>query len=174
MKYLKSTVLFLSIFLFLFGNLNTLYAQKNSVKTALELSKGTKIKYVKPGKKVKIWSEGIKYNIWVDSISPDKIFTNTETFEINKIDKIAVRFKATIITGSIIGTGGLLFTGLGTVILIDGLKKDFLDGRLILTIFGGVMDFIGITTTSVGTSIFFIGKKYKKSKGWQFKAVQIE
>ena len=172
MKYLKSTVLFLSIFLF--GNLNILYAQKSSVKTALELSKGTKIKYVKPAKKVKIWSEGIKYNVWVDSISPDKIFTKYNTFEINKIDKIAVRFKATIITGSIIGTGGLLFTGLGTVILIDGLKRDFLDGRLILTIFGGFIDFIGITATSVGTSIFFIGKKYKKNKGWKFKAVQIE
>ena len=173
MKCLKSTVLFLSIFLFLFGNLNTLYAQKNSVKTALELSKGTKIKYVKPGKKVKIWSEGIKYNIWVDSISPDKIFTNTETFEINKIDKIAVRFKATIITGSIIGTGGLLFTGLGTYAILKGLNSNDLGG-VFAVFFGIVIDAIGIPVAAIGTSVFFIGKKYKKSKDWKFKAVQVE
>ena len=171
MKYLKSVLLFLSVFLF--GNLNTLNAQKSSVNTALELSKGTKIKYVKPGNKVKIWSEVTKYTIWIDSISPNKIFTNTETFEIHKIDKIAVRFKATIITGSIIGTAGLLFTGFGTYAILKGLNSNELSG-VFAVFFGIVIDAISIPVTAIGTSVFFIGKKYKKSKGWNFKAVQIE
>ena len=173
MKCLKSTVLFLSIFLFLFGNLNTLYAQKNSVKTALELSKGTKIKYVKHGKKVGIWYEGQKYKVWIDSIGQKEIFTKYNTFEINKIDKISIRFKGTMITGSIIGTGGLLFTGLGTTIIIKGLNSNDLGGVFVVII-GTVIDMIGIPATAIGTSVFFIGKKYKKSKGWKYKAVQIE
>ncbi len=171
MKYSKSIVFIFSVFLIFFNI--SIYAQNNSVKTALELSKGSKFKYVKPGRKAGIWYEGQKYKVWIDSISQNEIFTENNIFEISKIDKISIRFKGTLITGSIIGTGGLLFTGLGTFAIIKGLQGNDL-GAAFTVIIGIVIDIIGIPVTAIGTSVFFIGKKYKKTKGWKFKAVQTE
>jgi len=172
MKSIKLILVFFFIFS-LSGNLNLIFAQTGFVKTALEISKGTKIKYVKTGKRVRIWYEGQKYKIWIDSIGPDKLFSKDNTFEINKIDKIAIKYKASIITGSIIGTTGLIFTGIGTAMIIKGSQSKTLGGAFAVA-FGLVIDIIGVTTTAVGSVILFIGKKYKKSKDWKFKAVQLE
>ncbi len=170
----KLTSVFLTLLLFFqYGNINPLNAQDHKIQSALEISKGSKIKYLRHGKKAKIWYEGQKYNVWVDSIGQDEIFTSDKTFEINKIEKIAIRFKATMITGSVIGTAGLLFTGVGTVMIIKGYQSNDLGG-VFAVIAGILLDIIAVPVTAIGTSVFFIGKKYKKSKGWQFKAVQIE
>jgi hypothetical protein len=166
--------IFFTVFFFLFIlSFNNLSAQNTSPKTALELSKGNKIKYVKPGKKARIWYEGQKYKVYIDSIGPDKIFTKEKNFEINKTNKIAIKFKATIITGSIIGTAGLLFTGLGTTWIIKGYQSNDLGGVLLI-VFGFVVDAVAVPVTAIGSGIIFIGKKYKRNKGWNFKAVQIE
>ncbi len=170
MKNPRLTLVLISLFLLFFKLIN---AQNNEIKTALEISKGTKIKYVKAGKKISIWYEGEKYKVWVDSIGQNEIFTKNKVFEINKADKISVRFRATMISGSIIGTGGLLFTGLGTALIIKGISSNDLGG-VFVAIIGIAVDIIAVPVTVIGTSVFFVGKKYKKSKGWRFKAVQIE
>ena len=172
MKHLKLLIL-ITFILSVFFHAEELFAQNRNINTALEISKGSKLKYLKHGKKVKIWYEGQKYKVWIDSIGQNEIFTSEKTFEINKIDKIAIRFKATMITGSIIGTGGLVFTGLGTYVIVKGLLSNDLGGAFAV-VFGIVIDMIGVPLTAIGTSVFFIGKKYKKNKGWQFKAVQLE
>ena len=78
-----------------------------------------------------------------------------------------------MITGSVIGTGGLVFTGLGTYAIISGLLSYDLGGAFAV-VFGIVIDMIGVPVTAIGTSVFFYRKTYRKNKGWQFKAVQIE
>ncbi|MCF6183397.1 MAG: hypothetical protein L3J56_02015 [Bacteroidales bacterium] len=160
------------IFLLLSGFSNLISAQ-NTLQAALELSKGNKIKYVKPGRKAVIWYENQKYKIKIDSIGPDKIFTKTDSFRISNINKISVRFKGTQIAGSIIGTAGVVFIGLGAGLIITGLRSNDLGGVFVVAI-GIIANIIGIPLTAVGSSFFFIGKKYKRAKGWNFKAVQIE
>jgi len=174
MKKMKKLLLLIisGIFLLLSGFLNLISAQ-NTLQTALELSKGNKIRYVKPGKKAVIRYEGQKYKIWIDSISPDKIFTKADSFKISNINTISIKFKGTQITGSIVGTAGVLFTGLGTYAIISGLQSNTLGGAFAV-VFGIVIDIIGVPVAAIGTSIFFIGKKYKRTKGWDFKAVQME
>ena len=100
-------------------------------------------------------------------------------FEIDKSDKIGIKFKATQITGAIVGTSGLLITALGTFLIIEAQDSEGLGTGeaivklLFLTAFGIIIDAVGIAATVTGASIFFIGKKYKKDKGWNYKAVQI-
>ncbi len=170
MKVLRILIIS-GIFILISGLSYTVYSQ--NMQTALELSKGNKFKYIKPGRKATVWYEEEKYKVWVDSIGIDKIFTKNKIFKISQIDKIAVRYRGTMITGSILGTAGVIFTGLGTALIIKGLISNDLGG-IFAVIIGISADIIGIPLTSVGSAVFFIGKKYKKDKGWKFKAVQIE
>ncbi len=166
-------ILIISGIFLLLSVFSNLISAQNILQTALELSKGNKIKYVKPGRKAVIWYKNQKYKIRIDSIGPDKIFTKTDSFQISNINKISIKFKGTQITGSIVGTAGVLFTGLGTYAIISGLQSNTLGGAFAV-VFGIVIDIIGVPVAAIGTSIFFIGKKYKRTKGWDFKAVQIE
>ncbi len=170
---LRKQILFIFLIVFLsIVNSEKIFGQKK-IQTALELSKNNKFRYIKSGRKARIHINNQKYKVWIDSISPDKIFTKDTAFEIDKIDKIAIRYRGTMISGSIIGTAGLLFTGVGTAMIIQGFKSNDLGG-VFAVIIGLAIDIIGVPVAGIGASVFFIGKKYKKNKGWKFKAVQIE
>ena len=151
----------------------------NYDEVVIEMQKEDKVKQVKIGKKVRIWYEGEKYTGRLDSITSKTVFVKGQEFEIDKIDKIGIKFKATQITGAIVGTSGLLITALGTFLIIEAQDTEGLDAGeaivklLFLTAFGVIIDAVGIAATITGASIFFIGKKYKKDKAWSYKAVQI-
>ena len=145
----------------------------------IEMQKDDKVKQVKIGKKVRIWYEGEKYTGRLDSITSKTVFINGQEFETEKIDKIGIKFKTTQISGAIIGTSGLLITALGTFLIIEAQDTEDLDivealiKIIFLTGFGIIIDAVGIAATITGTSVFFIGKKYEKDKGWSYKAVQV-
>ena len=138
----------------------------------IEMQKDDKIKEVKTGKKIRIWYEGEKHSGRLDSITTGTIFVDGQEFEIDKIDKIGIKFKGTQITGAIVGTTGLIITSLGGLIIYQAYQEESL-GAVILIVFGVIVEAIGIPVLAIGASIFFIGKKYKKSKGWNYKAVQV-
>jgi len=174
MKYLKLlkeiTQFFLIIFLF-FSFSNDLLSQTNE--TVIEIQKKDKVKTIKVGRKIRVWYEGEKYKGHLDSITPLSIFINEKEFEISKIEKIGIKFKGTQITGAILGTSGLLVSSLGGVIIYNGYQEENPLGKIILVVIGTVVEIIGIPVLTIGSSMFLIGKKYKKRKGWNFKAVQV-
>ena len=174
LSLIKVTSFFLITLFFISFSGKQLVAQTDTYdKVVLEMQKDDKIKKVKIGKRVRIWYEGEKYTGYLDSITNETIFVDGQELEIEKIEKIGIKFKATQITGAVIGTGGLCLSVLGGVIIYNASKKQFLDGLIVLTIAGIFVEAVGILTTVAGTSILFIGKKYKKSKGWNFTAVQL-
>ncbi|MCD4793950.1 MAG: hypothetical protein K8R54_11990 [Bacteroidales bacterium] len=180
LSLIKVTSFFLITLFFISFSGKQLVAQTDTYdKVVLEMQKDDKIKKVKIGKRVRIWYEGEKYTGYLDSITNETIFVDGQELEIEKIEKIGIKFKATQITGAVIGTSGLLITALGTFLIIEAQDTEGLDIAatlakvIILTAFGVIIDAVGITSTTIGASIFFIGKKYKKSKGWNFTAVQL-
>jgi hypothetical protein len=159
------------LFFFNAGLHSTSFSQKGP-DVVLEMKNGDKIKNVDEGKKVRIWYEGEKYAGYLDSIGAETLYIDGKEYNIDKIDKIGIKFKGTIITGSIVGTAGVLFGALGTYMIINGEKVgDW--GGLFSVIFGIMIDAVSIPVIIVGGSVAFIGKKYKKDKGWEFKAAQM-
>ncbi len=142
-------------------------------KVVIQMKKENKIKNVNEGKKVRVWYEGERYSGYIDSIGADAMYMDGKEFEVDKIEKIGIKFKGTIITSAVVGTAGLLFTSLGTYMIIDGTNSGNLAG-VIVVLFGVIIDVVAIPVTVVGGSIAFIGKKYKKEKGWDFSIVQLE
>lgn len=180
LSFIRITLFVLITLFFISFSGKKLIAQTDTYdEVVIEMQKDDKIKEVKTGKKVRIWYEGEKHSGRLDSITTETIFTDGQEFEIDKIDKIGIKFKATQITGAIVGTSGLLITALGTYLIIEAQNTDGLDAMealvkiLVLSALGIIIDAVGITATVTGASIFFIGKKYKKSKGWNYKAVQV-
>ncbi len=169
--YFNGKIAFLAIF-FLFNIfLNTIsFAQPGNV--VLEMKKGEKVKNIEEGKKVKIWYNGEKYSGNISSIKADSIFMDTLEFKIKEIEKIGIKFKGTIITGSIVGTVGLIFATFGTVAIISGYNSNSLGGAFVV-LFGVVIDAVSVPVIIIGTTVATIGKKYKIEKGWEFKAVQL-
>ncbi len=173
---MKATFTFKTLLILIFitsPGSEILFSQTNLSGTALEISKGEKIKYIKPGRKIRVWSEGQKYKVWIDSISPNKIHTSQGVFDINKTDKIAVNLRATQISGGIVGTAGIFTSSLSVYLIIKGFQADDLGG-IFMVIIGILGNIIAIPVTAIGTTVFFIGKKYKTDKGWRFNTVQIE
>ena len=66
----------------------------------------------------------------------------------------------------------LVISSFGTLVILKGLSSNTLGGAFAVLL-GVVIDAIGVPTLIIGSSLLFIGKKYKKSKGWKFKAVQV-
>lgn len=164
--------LFVLIFVFTVFQVSFITAQ-NDKTTAVEISKGKNIKYLKVSKKVKLNYEADKISGEIDSISPQSIFINNEEYHIDKIESINIKFQGTQIAGGIIGGGGLVITGFGTYLILDGLQKQDLGGAFEV-VFGVIVDVIGIPILTIGSALLFIGKKYKKTKGWKYKTVQLE
>lgn len=162
----------LVILILLFSFIELSSQNKTQNKTVIEIQKKNKIKTVKIGRKIRVWYEGEKYKGFLDSITPTSIFINQKEFEIAKIEKIGIKFKGTQITGAIIGTTGLLATSLGGIFIYNGYKSNDLGG-IFLVVAGTIIDIIGIPILAIGSPMFFIGKKYKKKKGWKFKAVKV-
>ena len=168
----NSLLLILGILLFIFPTKQSFSQSDPLNKVIIELQKGNKIKQIKSGKIVRIWYAGEKFKGRLDSITPNTIFVNDKEFDINKIEKIGIKFKGTIITGSIVGTAGLLFTSLGTMLIIKGYSSGGLGGAIGVAI-GVIIDLFAVPTLALGTSIVLIGKKYKIKKGWTLKSVQV-
>jgi hypothetical protein len=169
---LKSTRAFVMLILFGFILSNIVSAQ-NDPKVVIQMKKGDKIKNVNEGKKVRVWYEGEKYAGYIDSIGVENLYMDGKAFQIEKIEKIGIKYKGTIITGAIVGTAGVLFGALGTYMIIDGTRSGDLGGLLVV-VFGVMIDAVSVPVIVVGSTVAFIGKKYKKDKGWEFKAVQLE
>jgi len=139
----------------------------------LEIQKQDKIKEIKIGRKIKVWYEGEKYKGRIDSITPSAIFIGDNKFEIAKIEKIGIKFKGTQITGAILGTTGLLFSSLGGVLIYNAYQEENPLGGIILIVAGVIIEIIGLPVLAIGSSMFLIGKKYKKEKGWSYKSVEV-
>jgi hypothetical protein len=159
------------LFLFSIGIHQPFFGQ-NEPEVVLEMKKGEKIKNVTDGKKVRIWYEGKKIKGYIDSIGAETIFIDGKDYAIDMIEKIGIKYKGTIITGSIVGTAGVLIGSFGTYMIIGGYKAGDLGGVLAV-VFGTLFDIVSVPVIIVGGSVAFIGKTYKKDKGWEFKAVQI-
>ncbi len=168
---MQPTILRFILFFLIFNIISPDYIKGQN--TAIELSKGNKIKYLKPGRIIKIYINGEKYKGKTDSITPDKVFINGTGFSVNEIDKISVRYRGTMIAGSITGTAGVAFGGLGAALIISGYDSNDLGGAVMVAL-GIFSEIIAIPAIIAGSSIFFAGKQYKKSKGWTFKTVQLE
>jgi len=168
----------LTFFIIMFSQIS--FSQNvNKDEIILEIKKADKVKEIKKGKVLRIWYEGEKHKGRLDSISTHSIFIEDTEYEINKIDKIGIKYRSTQITGAVIGTAGLVITSLGTYLIIEASNTDGLDAGeaivkvIFLTAFGVILDAVGITATAIGTSVFFIGKKYNTEKGWSFESVQM-
>jgi len=163
-----------TLVLFLFGfSISYPMAAQNDPKVVIQMKKGDKIKNVNEGKKVRLWYEGEKYAGYIDSIGVENLYMGGKALQIDRIEKIGIKFKGTIITGAVVGTAGVLFGALGTYFIIDGTKNGNWEG-IFAVLFGVMIDAVSIPVIIVGSTVAFIGKKYKKDKGWEFKAVQLE
>ena len=149
------------------------FAQNNSEKVLqLTHKKKSKQKYIKIGRKVKIKTSDKKYKGRIDSIAPGMVYVDGEIIKTEDVEKLRIKMRGTQISGAIVGTGGLLFTGLGLVLLVESSKTEFLEGKLILFVGGFLITGAGAIVTTIGTSVFLIGKSYKSGK-WKYETVEL-
>ncbi len=177
---MKKTIKIKSILLTVFSLIFILFysielkAQENiESEIILEIQKKDKTKEIKIGRKIRVWYEGEKHKGRLDSISPTSIFIGEKEFEIAQIEKLGIKFKGTQITGAILGTAGLVVSSFGGVLIYNAYQEDNAFGAVILIVAGVIVEIIGIPVLAIGSSMFLIGKKYKKEKGWSYKSVQV-
>lgn len=136
--------------------------KENLVLEIRSIYKG-KVKYISENKKVKLKYNNQKYKGFIDSIAPNSIYVKSQAFDIKNIEYIKIRFKTTQITGGLIGGFGLALDGLGIEMLLT--PQDGGCGSALAVLVGAVVTTGGLIVTSVGASIFFIGKKYRLDNG---------
>ena len=148
-------------------------AAQNNTKVVLQLKhkKRNKQKYIKIGRRVKITTPGKVYKGSIDSLTDKNVYIGSNIIATDNIQKIRFRLRGTQVSGAIIGTVGLLTTGLGLVMLIVSLKSTGL-GSGIAAAIGIVFTGSGVIITTGSAILFFVGKSYKSSK-WKFDAVEI-
>jgi hypothetical protein len=149
-----------------------LAGQTNS-EPVLQISHKTKdkSKYVKLGRNIKVYTADRKTKGRLDSIVPGKLYINGELVNIDEIEKVRFKLRGTQIVGAVVGTGGLLITGAGIAIIAQSVDDNTLGGA-IAALIGVTVTAIGLIPTTVGTTIFLIGKSYKDKK-WEFEAAEL-
>ena len=130
-----------------------------------------KTKYVKIGRNVKVYTADKKIKGRLDSIAPNKLYLKGKVVNIDQIENVRFKLRGTQIAGAVVGTGGLLITGAGIMVIAQNAGDSSLGGafgRLI----GGMITAVGLIPTSLGTTFFLIGKSYKDKK-WEFEAAEL-
>lgn len=163
------TRLFLLIFILFIG----VETQAQKEKLALELRhvNKDKVKYLYKNKKIKFWYQGNKFSGNIDSIGVSSFFVNETEYKVSEIQKIKIKFRATQITGGILGGIGLIIDGLGINIILSADEAGCVAPLVVLV--GIVVTAIGGVGTVAGATVFFIGKKYDLQKKWKLNIAQI-
>lgn len=163
------TPMYFLIFLFLLSCFS-LQAQTEAVLQISHKEK-TKTKYLKVGRNIQIHLADAKYKGRLDSVSPENIYIKGQAIPVKDIEKIRFKLRGTQIAGAIIGTGGLVITGAGIALLVQAVRDDSI-GSLFLAIAGIAVTGVGIIPTSIGTTMFLLGKSYK-AKDWEFTTAEL-
>lgn len=128
-------------------------------------------KYLKEGRSLRVITEDNKYRGRIDSIAPGIIYVKGQTIEVKKIENVRYKMRGTQIGGAILGTGGLVISGLGIALIVEGAKDDSFGG-VIVALVGVAVTAISTAPVAVGTSMFFMGKSHK-SKKWEYKTAEL-
>jgi hypothetical protein len=163
------TIFLINIFILI--SISEIFAQKNEVVLELKKIESDKVKYLHEGKTIRFWYQGNKFSGNIDSIGISSFFVDGTEYNVSEIQKIKIRFRATLITGGIIGGVGLVVDGLGINIL-SGTEEAGCAGPLVMVV-GIMVTAVGAVGTAVGTTVFFAGKKYDLDKKWKLNIVQI-
>ncbi len=155
---------------FLFIKTGESFGQNSRIHSVLQISKNNKIRYINTGRKFRIWHEGKKYAVKLDSISDNKLFSDIDTFDINKIEIISVRPKKINKTGKIMIITGAIAVSAGGFITIVTINTPSNNSLFLI---GFASFFTGINLTGSGIGLSLLEQKYKKHKGWRFKTVQL-
>lgn len=159
-------------FLFIVFMVSPIIGQTNS-EPVLQISHKSKdkTKHVKLGRNIKVYTADEKIKGRIDSIAPNRLYIKGRLVNIDRIEKVRFKLRGMQIAGAVVGTGGLLITGAGVLIIAQSVGDNTLGGAF-AAIIGGVVTAVGLIPTTVGTTIFLIGKSYKDNK-WEFEAAEL-